>query len=256
MKELDKAVSKTQGYAKKYGQDLSDKQLFLRLISKNSHQFTEIKGRGSIKVAENDWENKFRKAKLFSEKYLKKMKGILMVGVTGSVAAEFAAKEEDIDFLIVTKNNELWWWRLYLRFFIWWHKIPHRKFGKKENANEFCFNLWLDENNLKIPASKRNLKNAVDLVMMKVIWEKDNIYYKFLKDNQWVKNYLATGYEERIKISRKIDKKISGNKINNLMKVINKILFKGQCLYMKVVNKRKLNKNSIDVGRAFFHKNS
>ena len=256
MKELDEAVSKTQNYAKIYGQNLSDKQLFLRLISKNSHQFTEIKGKGSIKVTENDWENKFRKAKLFSDKYLRKMKGILMVGVTGSVAAEFAFKNEDIDLLIVTRKNELWWWRLYLRFFIWWHKIPHRKFGEKENADEFCFNLWLDENNLKIPASKRNLKNAMDLVMMKVVWEKDSIYYKFLKDNQWVKNYLATGYKERIKISRKIEKKISSNNKNNLMKIINKILFKGQCLYMQVINKQKLNKNEIDVGRAFFHKNS
>ena len=159
MNELKTAINKTRNYAKKYGQSLNDQQLFLRLISQKSYRLTEIMGKGNKKITQNDWQNKLKKAELFTQKYLGKMEGILMVGVTGSVAAEFAFKNEDIDLLIVTKNNELWWWRLYLRFFIWWHKIPHRKFGEKENADEFCFNLWLDENNLSIPKNKRNLKN-------------------------------------------------------------------------------------------------
>ncbi len=256
MNELKTAIDKTRNYAKKYGQNLNEKQLFLRLISKESYRFADIKVKSDKKLSQNDWQNKFRKAKIFTEKYLREMRGILMVGITGSVAAEFALNKEDIDLFIVTKKNELWWWRLYLRFFIWWHKIPHRKFGKKEIANQFCFNLWLDENNLKIPISKRNLKNATDLVMMKVIMEKNGTYYKFLKDNFWVKEFLATGYKERMKISRKVEKKISSKSKNNFMIIINKILFKGQCLYMQAINKQKLNKSDINLGQAFFHKNS
>jgi len=256
MDDLKKTIERTKNYARIYGQKLNDEQLFLRLISPKIYRFIQIKGKGTKKTDRSDWQNKFSKAKLLTEKYLINMKGILMVAVTGSVAAEFAFKNEDIDLLIVTKNNELWWWRLYLRFFIWWHKIPHRKYGKKETANEFCFNLWLDEDNLAIPRQKRNLKNAADLIMMKVIMEKNGTYDKFLKNNYWVNKYLATGYEERMKISRKIDKKINSKNKNSLMKVINKILFKGQCWYMQVINKQKLNKGEINFGQAFFHKNS
>ncbi len=254
MDELKTAINNTKSYAKKYGQNLDDKQLFIRLISKKRHRFTEIKGKGNKKISHNDWQNKFNKAKLFTEKYLKKMGGILMVGVTGSVAAEFAFDNEDIDLLIVTRKNELWWWRLYLRFFICWHRIPHRKFGKKEVANEFCFNLWLDENNLKMPASKRSFKNASDLILMKVIIEKNGTYNKFLKKNLWVKKYLATGYEYRKKIKKSKFKKQNNN--SRIKIIINKILFEGQCLYMKIINKQKPEKSDINLGQAFFHKNS
>lgn len=254
MDELKTAIERTKIYAKNYGQKLNDRQIFLRLISPKSYRFAQIKGKGTKKISHSDWQNKSRKAKLLTEKYLKNMKGILMVGVTGSVAAEFAFKNEDIDLLIVTKNNELWWWRLYLRFFIWWHRIPHRKFGKKEMANDFCFNLWLDEDNLTMPRSKRDLKNATDLIMMKVIWEKDDIYDKFLKNNLWVKNFLATGYEYRKKTKKsKFQKQ---NNSSRIKKIINKILFEGQYWYMQMVNKQKPSKNDINLGQAFFHKNS
>lgn len=256
MDELKKAIKKTKSYANKYGQKLNDRQLFLRLISSKVREYQVVKGQGENTDENTEWKNKLVKAKLFTEKYLSKMEGVLMVGVTGSVAAESALKKEDIDLLIVTKEDGLWWWRIYLRFFIWWNKIPHRKFGKKEVADEFCFNLWLDENNLGMPKGKRNLKNATDLIMMKVLWEQNDIYYKFLKNNKWVKKFLATGFEERIKISRKIDKKIRRKKGKYLMKIFNGILFGGQYLYMRVVNKQKPKKNEINYGQAFFHKNS
>lgn len=257
MDELKTAIKKTQDYAHKYGQNLNDEQLFLRLISKKTHLSEEIKGKGAKRVNPNDWQNKLIKAKLFTEKYLSKMRGILMVGVTGSVAAESALKNEDIDLLMVTRDDELWWWRLYLRFFIWWHKVPHRKFGRREVADEFCFNLWLDEKNLHLPTDKRNLKNATDLIMMKVVWEKNGIYYKFLKKNEWVKNFLATGFEKRIKLSRKVEKKISSRRRKKNIKILfNKILFRGQYLYMRVINKQKPEKCDINLGQAFFHKKS
>ncbi|HEX7542612.1 MAG TPA: nucleotidyltransferase domain-containing protein [Patescibacteria group bacterium] len=256
MDELKRAIKKTQNYADIYGQKLNDKQLFLRLISKKIHLLREIEGKRSQRATSNDWQNKLIKARFFTEQYLSQMRGILMVGVTGSVATELALKKEDIDLLIVTKKDELWWWRIYLRFLIWWHKIPHRKFGRKEVADEFCFNLWLDEDNLSIPIDKRNLKNATDLIMMKVIWEKDNIYYKFLKKNEWVKNFLATGFGERIKISRKIDKKIISKNRKCFLIIFNKILFIGQYLYMRIINKQKPKRSEINLGQAFFHKNS
>jgi hypothetical protein len=254
MRELNLAIQKTKKYANRYGQKLNDKQLYLRLISKNIYKIKEIKGKGVEKIEREWWNKKVVLAKKLVDENLANMCGIKMVGITGSVAAEAAKKNEDIDLMIVVERDELWWWRLYLRFYIWWNKIPHRHFGKTERMDEFCFNLWLDTDNLKIPNNKRNLKNANDLVLMKVVLNKEKTYQKFLKENAWVKKYLATGYEKRTKINRKVDEKINSkkeNKSNYVKKIINRILFWGQYLYMWSKSGKKL--KNIEIGQAFFH---
>lgn len=261
MDELSKAIKKTNNYASNYGQKLNSRQIFLRLISPKVYKFSQVKKYGSNELQNNEWKRKISLGQKLVEEHLSKMKGIKMIGVTGSVAAESARMEEDIDLLIVTSMNELWWWRLYLRLYIWWHRIPHRRFGKEEKRNEFCFNLWLDEDKLNIPKSKRHLKSANDLIMMRVIWEKDGVYQKFLKKNSWVKKYLATGYGERMKISRKIKTR---NKILDfkkekkkylIKKAINRFLFWGQYFYMYLKGNKKIGPDDINKGQAFFHKN-
>lgn len=260
MNDLGKAIEDTKKYAGKYGQKLRDSQLFLRLISPKVYNFTEIKGNGQKGEVEKEWQRKEAMAKKFVRENLIKMKGIKMVGITGTVAAEAAKKNEDIDLLIITKEDELWWWRLYLRIYVWWKKIPHRKFGKKEKSNEFCFNLWLDTVNLEIPKEKRNLKNATDLIMMKVILDREEIYQRFIRKNTWVKKYLATGYAERRKTpltclpAGRSPLEEGGQKMflmAFIKRIINRILFLGQYIYMQSKTKKKL--KNIERGKAFFH---
>lgn len=247
MDELQVAIKRTRDYAKKYGQILNKNQLFLRLISANVYNFSHQKKEQKNISIKSEWENKMYLAIDLVDKHLSKMSGIEMVGITGSVAAESVKKDEDIDLMIITKENELWWWRLYLRMYVWWHHIPHRKFKEKENRNEFCFNLWLDRANLIIPHEKRNLKNATDLVIMKVVFDRNNCYQNFLRENNWVKKFLATGYESLLhkNIKKTILKKYW------VKTVINTIIFAGQYLYMQSHQKQKL--RHIKTGQAFFH---
>jgi hypothetical protein len=247
MRELLKAVEKTNNYASKYGQKLNNKQLFLRLISPKIYKFSQVKKYGVNKLQNDEWQKKINLVKKLVEQHLSKMKGIEMVGITGSVAAERIKKEEDIDILIVTKEEEMWWWRLYLRFYIWWHKIPHRRFGEAERQNEFCFNLWLDRANLEIPKNKRDLKNATDLVMMKIILDKNGCYQNFLRKNKWVKKYVATGYKSLLKKKNNNQK----TKSNLLKKMLNMAIFGGQYVYMQSRQRKKL--KNIKRGQAFFH---
>ncbi|MFA6007241.1 MAG: nucleotidyltransferase domain-containing protein [Candidatus Shapirobacteria bacterium] len=249
MERLEKVVAISKKYALKYGQKLDSTQLFLRLISGKVYSEKTIKKYGEKRVKNLINERKIELAEELVKKHLIKIKGIEMVGITGSVAAEAAKKNEDIDLLIITKADELWWNRLYLRIYVLINQIPHRVFGKKEKENEFCFNLWLDENALEIPKSKRNLKNAMDLIMMKVIFDKDNSYQRFLAANKWVKEYLATGYEYR-----KNGKKPKFQKQNKseIKKIINRILFWGQYLYMRTKSKKIL----VNLGQAFFHEDN
>ena len=247
MDELQIAIRKTQDYAKKYGQILSKKQLILRLISAKVFNFPNQQKEQKNISSKTEWQNKMYLAKDLVEKHLSKMSGIEMVGITGSVAAESVKKNEDIDLMIIIKEDELWWYRLYLRMYIWWHHIPHRKFREKENRNEFCFNLWLDRANLIIPYEKRNLKNATDLVIMKVIFDRNNCYQNFLRENNWVKKYLATGYESLLR--KNIKKTIL--KKNWIKIAVNTVIFAGQYLYMQSHQKQKL--RYVSSGRAFFH---
>jgi len=265
MDELQDAIKKTKEYAHRYGQILSEDQLFLRLISPNIYHFSKLKKQKVNDRLNSEWKNKVVLVKKLVTQHLSKFKGIEMVGITGSVAAELVDTNEDIDLIIITKKDELWWWRLYLRFYVWWHKIPHRRFGEKEKKDEFCFNLWLDEANLTIPKQKRNLKNAMDLVMMKVIFDKNKSYRQFLRENKWVSMYLATGYNERIKNENPLNHLVpsrgsatadkEGQKnllINFIKKIINRVLFWWQYLYMWSKQRKKL--KNINFGQAFFHK--
>lgn len=252
---LKRAIDETRKYALKYGQKLNKQQIFERLISPQVFSKKEIldqfqKKSVNYQYKNNDWQEKMRRAQKLTQEHLSKMKGILMVGVTGSVAAEWAKKNSDIDLLVVTQSHQLWWWRLYLRIYVWWHQIPHRKFRKKEKANEFCFNLWLSENNLKIPTNKENLKNATDLIMMKVILNREKTYEKFLRENAWVKKFLATGYDFKIK-SNPLKAHLDGKKSHVWVKMVNLLLFTSQYVYM-CLRSQKLVKN-VNLTQAFFH---
>jgi len=239
-------INKTRKYAANYGQILNSKQLYLRLISPKIFDYREVEKYGKNSNKNREWIKKYKLAKDLAEKHLSKMKKILMVGITGSVAAENSLKNEDIDLLIITRADELWWTRLYLRLYVWFLRIPHRKYNEAEKENEFCFNMWLDENNLEIPRVKRNLKNAMDLVMMKVIYDKNNCYQRFLCKNNWVVKYVATGYKERIggEIKKMPLKMKTGRRW------LNTILFWVQLKYMN----RNKSPKFVERGRAFFHK--
>lgn len=240
------AINKTKKYAANYGQILDSKQLYFRLISPKIFEYKEVKKYGINSNKNREWLRKYKLAKNLVVKHLSKMDEILMVGITGSVAAEKSLKNEDIDLLIITRADELWWTRLYLRLYVWFFKIPHRRYNEAEKENEFCFNMWLDENNLEIPRVKKNLKNAMDLIMMKVIYDKDNCYQRFLCKNDWATKYVATGYKERRrgKIEKKSQKKKTGKRW------LNTILFWIQLKYMN----RNKSPKFVEKGRAFFHK--
>jgi len=195
---LEEAVEKTVNYASKYGCDLTWEEVNERLISKKIYNLkisNPPAGRVGLKFKKENnnrfWEDKMKIAQDFTEKYLSKIDDILMVGVTGSVASKYPDKYDDIDLMIITKKDSLWITRLKIFLIFWKHKIPHRT-----NNNDICINLWLED--MRIPLNKQNLRNAVDLVLMRPILNKQNTYMNFLLENKWAKKYVATSYAKKI----------------------------------------------------------
>ncbi|HRT40032.1 MAG TPA: hypothetical protein P5299_01555 [Candidatus Woesebacteria bacterium] len=233
-------IKKTIAYAKTYGCVLNKKQLYERLIGKNNYE---------LKITSYEFKHlKLRKAQQLAERVGKMFPNVLFIGVTGSVAAEFPKRNDDIDLFIIVKNNTLWLTRFWLRIFIWQQKIPHRRYGRKEKADEFCFNIWLDESALLLPPQKQNLNNAVDLILMKKIYDKNNTYIKFIQANSWAKKYVATPYCHLIRNSKfKIQNDLP-KILNFKLKILNLLYFLPQYLYSRLKTKPQ----NVDLHRAFW----
>ena len=251
---LERDIKKTIEYAAKFGCQINKGEIENRLISKNifsKKQINDALNKFKLMNEKNHWElTKNKKAKKLAKLIKSKFGNILFLGISGSVAAGHPKKNDDIDIVLITLKNKLWITRFQLRWFIFINKIPHRKYGQKEKGNEFCFNLWLDEDFLKIPKSKKNLKNAVDLILLIPLINKRKTYENFLIENDWAKKYVATGYDRKVSSIKYLVSNIK--KENNILvdKIVNWLMFWPQFLYMK----KKIRNETVGLHQAFFHR--
>lgn len=248
---LKKEIEKTINYSKSFNCQIKKEEIKERLLSNRIYSNNQLdkflKDFKEKKENNNYLKEKIDKAKNIAKWIEKNLKDILFIGISGSVASGHPKKNDDIDLLIISKENSLWLSRLKLRFLVYIKKIPHRKFGEKEKKDQFCFNLWLDEKGLLLPKEKRNLKNGVDLIMLKPLINKNNSYEKFLLKNKWAKKFVATGYQKRI--NNYVKKKEKDNNFIIKNKFLNFLCFWSQYLYMR----NKITQEKINYHQAFFH---
>lgn len=243
---LESAIKATKNYAKKYGCSLTWEECKERMIGSQVYQLSDLSFQFKKSNKNKYYKKKLNLAKDLVNNHLSKFEDILMVGVTGSVASKYPKRNDDIDLLIVTKANCLWTTRLKIKIYLVINRIKHRKFEEKHEKNKFCFNMWLDEIALEIPPSKRLLKNAVDMVLMIPLLNRDNSYQKFLNRNYWAKEFVATPYCNKLSV---VSRQLSVEKKEP--SIINWIAYWGQYWYMK----SKISNEIIDIHRAFFHPN-
>lgn len=171
---------------------------------------------------------------------LKRLPWIKMVGITGALAMDNADEDDDIDLMIITSPNRLWLTRLLIILLSPILGIQRRKPKDQEVKNKICFNLFLDENHLKI--SPENLFSAHEVCQVKPILNKDQTYERFLFENRWVKKFLPNA----IKINNSKSQVIYHSRFFDLTE---KLVFRIQYLYMKP----KITQERISFHQAFFH---
>lgn len=110
--------------------------------------------------------------------------------VTGSLAARNATKNDDIDFLIITKAGWLWTTRLIVAV-LSTMLGKYRTRSTHEVNNKWCFNMWLDETRLAVPEVSQTLYTAHEVVQAVPIVNKDRVHAGFIAANAWVKTVLA-----------------------------------------------------------------
>jgi len=120
-------------------------------------------------------------------KFIKLIPTVKFVGVTGSVAAGNAEKDDDIDFFIISASGWLWTTRLLVTLFLDLTG-KRRRPEDKEAKDKICLNLFIDE--AKLDVFDHNLFTAYELFQLKPLVDKENTYQNFLNANSWFKDYL------------------------------------------------------------------
>jgi predicted nucleotidyltransferase len=256
VRQVQEAINNTIEYGCRFGVKYTRSDIKQSLISGTVFEEKEIEKvlelqkvkSKKLKVKTKIQKTKIKKAEELAELIGKYFKSILLITITGSVAAGYPEENSDIDLMIITKRNRLWLTRLILRLFIVLNRIPHRRYGQKEYRDEFCFNLWLEEDNLFLPKNKQNLRNAMDSILMIPIINKSQTYERFMRENMWISKFIATSYSKRI---TNYELRITNYKSNNIFDLLNWLVFWPQWWYMK----NKINNELVDIRSAFFHPN-
>lgn len=151
-----------------------------------------LPGRSSLEARRKSRE---KQSKIFFWKatlivwFLKFIPWIKLIGVSGGLAMGNAAKVDDIDLFTITSKNRLWISRLLALGFL--SIIGQRRkvydTGRKLSG-KLCLNILLEED--RLAQYKGDIYLAHEVLQMKVLWQKDGIYSKYLSDNDWVFKFL------------------------------------------------------------------
>jgi len=129
--------------------------------------------------------------------FLKYIPSIKLVGVTGALAMENAKRQDDIDLFIITSANFLWTTRLLVTLYFELLGVRRRPSDQNVN-NKICLNMYLDENNLAIAETEHDIYLAHEILQMKPVIVKGDIYRKFIQANIWIKKYLPHAINYRV----------------------------------------------------------
>ncbi len=111
------------------------------------------------------------------------------VAISGSLSKNYADKNADIDFFIITKANRLWIARTFLHLF---KKITFL-FGRQ---HFYCMNYFIDEKALLL--HDQNIYSATEIVTL-IPAAGTLVLNDFLNANAWTKEWLP-GYEKQLYI--------------------------------------------------------
>lgn len=200
---MEKAILKTLTYADIFDYPLTLREIYKWLINKKAtlqqiekklpqQKYYYLPGReGLVKIRkQKEKQSKvyLRKAKVICQ-LLKVIPWIKLVGISGGLAMENAGVKDDIDLFIITGKNRLWISRL-LALGLLSLTFQRRKVNDPGGkiAGKLCINTLLEEDRLE--QKNKDIYLAHEVLQMKVLWQRDGIYSKYLENNSWVFKFL------------------------------------------------------------------
>jgi predicted nucleotidyltransferase len=180
-----------------------------------------------------------QRAKELADK-LGKVPGVLAIYLTGSLAMSNSIADSDIDFMVITKNNQLWTTRFLLTIYttmVGLRRTPE----SKQNTGKLCLNLYLTPKSFLLPTVKRSLYTAYELMQAVSLYDPQNTHANLLSTNSWIHDYLP---------NFPIPKSALGlSRENGKPGLLEHLLYSLQLLYMK----NKITREYVTRDSAFFH---
>lgn len=178
-------------------------------LIRTNQGFYFLNGREEIvvlrKKREQYSQEKIKKAEKVVE-ILRRISWIKLIGITGALARKNTKRNDDIDLFFITSSNRLWLSRgtiVLILSFLGLYRQPTRI------KNMICPNMLVSEDNLKM--GPEDLFVAHEVCLMKPIFERDGVYFKFLQANSWVKKFLPHVYRRLTRIGNADKRRISIN---------------------------------------------
>ena len=204
--ELQRAFERTLAYSTVFHSPLQFWQFHSYLLSPVSFSYEELrqfwkerseKYGEKIAIPSLDvqlQEHKWRETQQ-ALRWFRYIPWISSVWVTGSLAIKNISEDDDLDFLIITKEKRLWITRAMVVILgILLGKIRLRGHNFIQSRDRWCCNLWLEESDLDLSDDK-SLYTARELVQAWPIYQaKQDAAVEFILQNTWVKQYTRLGW--------------------------------------------------------------
>lgn len=185
----------------------------------------------------------FKKAQILAQ-ILRLVPWIKLVGISGGLAMDNTQQKDDIDLILITRKNRLWISRLCALGILTLTGQRRKKGELKQIAGKLCLNILLEED--KLEQKNQDIFVAHEVLQMKVLWQRNGIYRKYLEDNEWVFRFLPNWIES-------VESK---NSHNTKYKIHNTILDRFENLakwfQLKIMQKPK-GMERIEDGALYFH---
>ena len=223
----------------------------LREIGKvgESYRYYFLKSRQKI-VRMRKLRTKYSEAKLkraaFFAKLLRIIPTVKLVAISGDLAMRNSSKGDDIDLVIITSKGFLWTTRFLANMML----LPFKRDPAGQKISDCaCLNMFLDESDLSI--KDRNIYTAHEICQMKLLWDRNGTYRRFIRANSWIREYLPNWKQEKITSPKS---QVPSHKsfqfiTNNLALITERVLRSFQLSYMK----SKITTERISSTQLFFH---
>ncbi len=118
-------------------------------------------------------------------KFVSRLPQVKLLGFSGSIAMRNAQSSDDIDFFVITSKKRLWTAR-FMTLVLASLLGKRRKRGERHANDKICLNLLFEETALAVPEFKRTAFVAHEVLQMKPMIVRSNIYKRFIEANKWV----------------------------------------------------------------------
>src|SRR3990167_3393441 len=234
---------------KKAGKILIERELErLRVMGKvsESDRYFFLKNREKIarirKLMTKYSQKKLKRAAFFAG-LLKVIPSVKLVAVSGALSMRNSRRSDDIDLVVVTSKGLLWTTRFLANVLL----LPFKRdTAGQKISDRACLNMFLDKSALSI--KDHNIYTAHEICQMKLIWDRDNTYRKFIRANSWIREYLPNWLPSSDILDHRSEKKRLPN-TNYLLSTVENLLKNFQLRNMK----NKLTTERISSTQLFFH---